>query len=432
MVDQGHRQTPRWRGALGVGGELRGRLPWVFWALGVFGLTQWLMSQPLLDVVSYEFSFVMAGVLSVAGIHLGAWTVWMSRQGEAPAMGSAEWSRFWAVMRLYWKALWPMLLIGFLALDSAMAYAAVAHECTTFLGVAYFFMLPGVSTCLAVALGVVWALWIPRKIWPLVAGLATMALSALFGVYKFYTRPPVCVYDPFFGYFSGNLYDELLLLELPLIAARAFHLLGGLTLLFVAAAFYEPRKRRLRWQAGRTSRVLLGLAGALVVVWVGVYLARGRLGFSLQEEHLAQRLGGRVESPHFTIYYEDQAMDRGEARRMALDAEFRYHQLREYLGVAPEGKLKAYVFGSSLQKKRLMGAHQVEMAKPWRREVYITASSFPHSVLRHELAHVFASAFGDRFFGVAVRWVWLGGVLPWPAFSPGLIEGGGGGSRLAW
>ena len=91
--------------------------------------------------------------------------------------------------------------------------------------------------------------------------------------------------------------------------------------------------------------------------------------------------------------------------------------------MAPEGKLKAYVFGSALQKKRLMGAHQVEMAKPWRREVYITASSFPHSVLKHELAHVFASAFGDRFFGVAVRWVWLGGVVPWPAFSPGLIEG---------
>ena len=151
MVDQ--EQPPRWREAWGVGGHLRSRLPWVFWVLVIFGLTQWLMSQPLLDVVSYEFSFVMAGALSVAGIHLGAWKVWVVRQGETPAVDSAEWSRVGALTRLYWSALWPMLLIGFLALDSAMAYAAVTHECTTFLGVAYFFMLPGVSTCLATALG---------------------------------------------------------------------------------------------------------------------------------------------------------------------------------------------------------------------------------------------------------------------------------------
>src|SRR5262249_13526657 len=61
------------------------------------------------------------------------------------------------------------------------------------------------------------------------------------------------------------------------------------------------------------------------------------------------------------------------------------------------------------------GARNVEMAKPWRHEIYVEHRAFPHTSLRHEIAHAVASAFGDRFFGVAARY----GVM----FNPGLIEG---------
>src|SRR5262249_17258685 len=71
------------------------------------------------------------------------------------------------------------------------------------------------------------------------------------------------------------------------------------------------------------------------------------------------------------------------------------------------------------QKARLMGARDVEMAKPWRLEIYIDHRPFPHTSLRHEIAHAVASAFGDPVFGVASRRV-LG--LPL-LVSPGLIEG---------
>src|SRR5436190_18897053 len=66
-----------------------------------------------------------------------------------------------------------------------------------------------------------------------------------------------------------------------------------------------------------------------------------------------------------------------------------------------------------------MGARDVEMAKPWRREIYLDHRGFPHGSLRHEIAHVVASAFGDPIFGVAAkRFAGL------PVFvSPGLIEG---------
>src|SRR5678809_1138996 len=59
------------------------------------------------------------------------------------------------------------------------------------------------------------------------------------------------------------------------------------------------------------------------------------------------------------------------------------------------------------------------MAKPWRREIYLDHRAFPHSSLRHEIAHAIASAFGDPIFGVAAQRT-LG--VP-TLISPGLVEG---------
>jgi hypothetical protein len=85
------------------------------------------------------------------------------------------------------------------------------------------------------------------------------------------------------------------------------------------------------------------------------------------------------------------------------------------LGVAPVGKLRSYYFADREQKGRWFGVRDVEMAKPWRREIYLEHRPFPHGSLRHEIAHAVASAFGDPVFGVATKH----GVFA----NPGLIEG---------
>ena len=69
-----------------------------------------------------------------------------------------------------------------------------------------------------------------------------------------------------------------------------------------------------------------------------------------------------------------------------------------------------------------MGAGSTLFAKPWMREIYLQAEHFPASRLRHELAHVFAGAFGDSLFGVSLAWRWWG-PLPVPHLGTGLIEG---------
>src|SRR4029077_3501951 len=103
---------------------------------------------------------------------------------------------------------------------------------------------------------------------------------------------------------------------------------------------------------------------------------------------------------------------------IAEDHELRYAQVVRQIGVAPEGKLRSFYFSDRDQKARWMGARDVEMAKPWRREIYLDHRSFPHTSVRHEIAHAIASAFGDPVFGVAMQS--FHGI---PLASPGLIEG---------
>ncbi|MEO8841896.1 MAG: hypothetical protein ABI591_31590, partial [Kofleriaceae bacterium] len=104
-----------------------------------------------------------------------------------------------------------------------------------------------------------------------------------------------------------------------------------------------------------------------------------------------------------------------DLRVIAEDHELRYAEVVAEIGAAPEGKIDSYYFANTNQKAALFGARNVEMAKPWRRAIYIDHRAFPHSSLRHEIAHVVASAFGDRIFGLAAKDVVL--------ISPGLVEG---------
>jgi tetratricopeptide (TPR) repeat protein len=63
-----------------------------------------------------------------------------------------------------------------------------------------------------------------------------------------------------------------------------------------------------------------------------------------------------------------------------------------------------------------MGAGGTNIAKPWRAEIYVQESDYPHRVVGHELAHVVAGSMGQGPFKVAGS---AFGLLP----NPGLIEG---------
>jgi tetratricopeptide (TPR) repeat protein len=98
---------------------------------------------------------------------------------------------------------------------------------------------------------------------------------------------------------------------------------------------------------------------------------------------------------------------------LVLDCEEQLVAVEHRLDTKLDGRLTAYEFADANQKRRLMGAAETSIAKPWRREIYVQVSSFPHPVLGHEIAHVVAGSFARGPLRVG------GGF--WP--NPGLIEG---------
>jgi tetratricopeptide (TPR) repeat protein len=116
---------------------------------------------------------------------------------------------------------------------------------------------------------------------------------------------------------------------------------------------------------------------------------------------VARSLGATLETEHFVIHLSPEARDK-RGQEIALEHEFRYEQLRSFLGAEPAGKVHSFLYPSAAEKARLMGARHVSIAKPWIRQMHLNDVGFPHSALRHELAHVFGGAFGS-WFGVSAR-----------------------------
>jgi hypothetical protein len=326
------------------------------------------------------------------------------------------------------------------------AWAAIAAlrgiwtpTCDWWFGIGTFLAMPMAGGALAAAAGVALGLLVgPRPrlgtIVPIVfaLGLAGMGLAA------FYSAPPVFSYTPLLGYFPGNLYDEQIEITGALGWARLEALLWvGATLAAVAASIDAST---LRWRAtnivglfrfsaggGRRERrpvMTRNISYALLGVTLGIaafslHHMSGRLGYAIEAEDVQTALQGRCETEHFVIHYAKTDAIQQDLKLIAEDHELRFAQVTAALGITTTKKIHSYYFADAEQKSRWMGARDVEMAKPWRREIYLDHRAFPHSALRHEIAHIIAGEFGDRWFRVSARHV---AGLPL-LINPGLIEG---------
>jgi hypothetical protein len=238
----------------------------------------------------------------------------------------------------------------------------------------------------------------------------SLALNGAFG----YLTPTVFAFDPFFGFFSGTLYDTVI----EGTGRLATYRLGSLaTALAVAglACHLEARpdgrwalsRRRPSWPAALTA--------AAAVASVALTAAGSRLGHWQTAATIARELGAARPGERCLVLYPSAQRDE-QAELFGRECEREAARVASHLGVAAPPRVTVYVFADAEQKRRLMGASHTQVAKPWRREVYVNAAGYPHPVLGHELAHALAGTFARGPFRIAGR---AGGL--WP--DPGLIEG---------
>lgn len=381
-----------------------------------------LVFLPLFGVPGFELGLTLSIAVGLLGGGVGIAAVHQERrllagQATGQASGQAPAAPPPALPgALVWRALGPALLLNLGTLVppflAATLYSLLGSRCDPFALVGFYPLLTLPSAVLSAAVGVFCGFATRRwgRAVLLYGGL--ILLSAVPTAWPIVFGPQVYAFNHFLGHMPGPLYDEALAVSSALLWFRLETLLLALAVLALTLLCLdvpEARLRRPRLRAG--ALVLLG--GVLVPVIL--LEAHGTdLGLRMTDEALLARLGGVRDTEHFQLVY-PRGLPREKVERYARDIEFRYAQLSRFLGAAPEGRLRVWLYRTDEEKQALVGAGRTQFAKPWRLEVHVNGRDFPHSVLKHELAHVMAAPWGSAPFRVTTR---LG---VWPLM--GVIEG---------
>jgi hypothetical protein len=394
------------------------------WAGVLVGVAIVLAFTPLFNVLGFEFAFAMAFFGSVASADLGAAFVRRVHATDAPPLERAQ-GPVRIVAEIAGRAVVVNLSLLLAPLILISINALRVRNCDWWFGIETFLLMTCVSCVIATSVGVLCGLAAGRrrKLSNALPYLV-IAASAVFSLWSFYSKPAVFSYNMFVGYFPGNLYDENIALREPFYWARLFHVSMMAALYCLVIDLIDVPSLRLKpsWRPRRPAglRLIPVGCGVLSAVLAAVlWLESGSLRFSIDADDIADELGAVHTTEHFRIYFSPGGDIERDIELIGEDHEFRYAQVVREFGARPSGKLVSFYFSSADHKFEMMGARNVYMAKPWRKEIYLHHSSFPHAVLRHEVAHAVAGAFGDSTFNVSVR-TWLG--LPL-FFNVGLIEG---------
>jgi hypothetical protein len=364
---------------------------------------------PLFDGPGYEHAIASGLIVPTAAALVSAFEAFSGRHALATTTPL--------------RALRAGLAIGAqlaaVALLAAWAHVLRVGACDPLGGSLTFVLGPGLGAALAGALGALVAqvaghLLAPsraRRRWAVaVAGLSPLA-SALFAVWLFWATPAVFAFDPFVGFFSGTLYDEVVDAWGPLLTYRA----GTLVTLLAIGAFAASAVRGQEGRVAVRDRRLAWLGAALALGSATLIAYGPELGHRTSSSWIRSKLGGSRVGARCEVVFPASTSDE-DATLMLRDCEEEIRAVEARFGARGPERIVAFFFKDAAQKRVLMGAGDVYVAKPWRHEVYLHTASYPHPVLGHELAHVIAGASARGPFRVAGT---FGGLVP----NPGLIEG---------
>lgn len=320
--------------------------------------------------------------------------------------------------------------LGALGLAIAWLHGRRVGFCDAWEGTEFFVLGPGAGAVAGGVWGAVVGFLVggarPRPVLAVLLSIAGPLAGIAASLYRFYSSPMVFAFDPFFGFFAGTLYDSII----TGLDRLATYRLGTLAQIVAVGAFFACFDREapnvLRGPLGsvlggrsavrfQSSPGVLAVAVAAAAAAV-FHMAKGpALGHYQTTSSIRAALGQSIVDGRCELVYPT-GTPAAEARALAHECDGHVGQLERFFGARGPDRIVAFVFASAEQKGRLMGALTTYIAKPWRGEIYIQRAGFPHPVMRHELAHVVAGAFGSGPFKVSGP---LGGLIP----DPGRIEG---------
>lgn len=369
---------------------------------------------PMAGALGYFSSLLLAPVLSVLAAAAGVDAVLEARRSEHGSGPDALWTAAALAGRdLAWLVglTYGILFVGQLW----------TTNCDVWGGSLYFGMGPAISGLLSVVAGICGAVVVGdrRRLAALVAGWIPFAFCLFVGVRRLYVHPVVFAFDPFWGWYTGPLYDEAIAIGDRYYQFRAYNLTvaAGAWLLLRATVSAKLDLRGGSWRralAEAPDRLRAVVAALLLFAGSAIGLTGDRWGFTATIESITAVLSASYETEHFVIHYAPASVTALEIEAVAAEHEFAYARLESRLNSAPRRKVHSFIFANGKLRQRLVGADRVEVSPPWRQQMYLSHRTFPHKVMHHELGHSFMGDFGDPVFGVALKGL---------KFNGGLVEG---------
>lgn len=272
-----------------------------------------------------------------------------------------------------------------------LANGVRVQQCDVLSGVWFYLLGPPLSCAFAAVVGAATAALRPRLVIAIPAFYAVWLAWAASDLLHLYREPAIFLYNPFAGFFSGAVYDAVIEIDSRIVLYRLNNVAQALVLVALVRLMWDRARGRLTFAAaGRASLARWGAALCALVVALLFWSARATIGYEIGRADIESRLGGRITGPRLDLVYDARAIGRPEAEALYEDHLFRLDQLEAQLGPYPQ-KITSYVYGSPDQKRLLMGAGQVYIAKPWLDEIHLNRVPYGHSVIMHELAHVVLS-----------------------------------------
>lgn len=350
----------------------------------VFGLT----FLPLLGTLGYENAFVLSPIFAVLAVGVGVDAVHRDR-GAGLELG-----------KLALPVGRELALLHVIAVGLLLVGRLWQRGCDPLGGLTFYAMGPVISSLLGAVAGLWGGLLVIRRRRALLLGMVPMLFCTVIGLWRLYAEPVVYAFDPFFGYFSGSVYDESVSVTERYVRFRAYN---GLVALAAILGWLEVARRKAESTATVTAGVIARrvVAGLATVGSLAIGLQAADYGFTADDASLAEVLSLTHETEHFVIHYTPRSPEARTIEVVAAEHEFAWARLRAQMGREPDQKVHSFMFANSDQKRSLMGAGKVQVAAPWRYHIYLDHRGFPHPVLHHELAHVFGNTIGDDIFGVA-------------------------------
>ena len=359
-------------------------------ALAVLSIVAIVLTQiPLFNYLGFEFSAVIALSWSlIAG--LLTISLWNKRRDPSNEKFAAFALRSLATVLL--ALLLPLVVIA--------VNAFFVKNCSFPQGIVLFFLVAVLGVVFTHAVSLLCIVAFPRwrKSSLMIAWIAVLAQIPYVG----FTGPQIFAFNPILGFFPGLTYDETLDVTGRLLVYRLGTLALGLLILLVAASVHR-RRTNSELQSSRSMSIMR--RGTMIVLAAGVvflFFFSDRIGLSSSESSIQQALGGRIETEHFIVFYPDTLFKGPRLEQVIQLHEFYFSQVSRALWVKPGRKIRSYIYATPMQKGRLIGAANTDIAKPWLWQLHINAGDVDAS-LRHELVHVMAADFGFPLLRIGVN-----------------------------